>query len=565
MSLYGAMYTSVTGLRAQSTAMGAISDNLANVNTTGYKGAAIDFASQVTKQVSFNQYAPGGVLSSARKAIDAQGMLSRTDSPTDLAIAGQGFFVVNEAANPGTGDVWAYTRSGAFVPNEDGYLLNSSGFYLQARPTFPDGTVGHYDTLGNLIPGETTTIDPNSLRPVNVKTMSGTAAASTSIKFKANLPSNDVVGDTHSTDVLFYDSLGNSQNLGFEWEKTDMNEWSLDVALPPGSATVTTYGTNSVTGVKQVYGARGQLEFSGIPADGGLITIDGIVYELDSDAAFTAGNVPVDISGAADAAAVVTALANAILTATGDLRFTARGATLDIEQDTTGPAIDVIVDPATVTNCPQINTNRVAGVPTGAFTIPVIDPAYITAGVRDGAAIFNGDGTPASFNVSTIEVQWANGSMDLEAGTLDKRIALNLSDMMQYASGYSPVVEQDGAAFGSFLGVEIRDDGLITALFDNGETRAIYKIPVVTFINPNGLAMLSGSAYIQTDYSGAYTLATAGEGGTGAIAAQQLEASTVDIGEQFTNMIVTQRAYSAAAKVVTTADEMLDELIRIKR
>lgn len=93
MSLYGAMYTSVTGLQSQSNAMGAISDNLANVNTTAYKSTMMDFASQVTKQASFKEYAAGGVISNARRGVDAQGLLSRTTSSTDLAISGQGFFV----------------------------------------------------------------------------------------------------------------------------------------------------------------------------------------------------------------------------------------------------------------------------------------------------------------------------------------------------------------------------------------------------------------------------------------------------------------------------------------
>ena len=425
MSLYGAMYTSVTGLQSQSNAMGAISDNLANVNTTAYKSTMMDFASQVTKQASFKEYAAGGVISNARRGVDAQGLLSRTTSSTDLAISGQGFFVVNEAANPSTGDNWAYTRSGSFQVNHEGYLVNSNGFYLQAWPTLPDGSIGYYDTTGALVDINTNIINNTNLKPVNLRNIGGTATASTSVTFAANLPANATIGDAHTSDVLIYDSLGNAQNLSFTWTKTAVNAWDLSIATP---------------------------------ADATSLTLNG------------------------------------------------------------------------------------------------------------GAAItFNGDGTPAAINPTDIDIVWANGAANQNV-TFDFG-TLNLTDgMTQFAGTYSPtLITQDGAAFGSFTGVDISDDGTVTALFDNGETRPIYKIPVATFVNPNGLGTLNGGSYIETDYSGSYVLHTAGEASAGTIAATTLEASNVDIGEQFTAMIITQRAYSAAAKVVTTADEMLDELIRIKR
>jgi flagellar hook protein FlgE len=105
----------------------------------------------------------------------------------------------------------------------------------------------------------------------------------------------------------------------------------------------------------------------------------------------------------------------------------------------------------------------------------------------------------------------------------------------------------------------------VTALFDNGVRRPVFQIPIATFINPNGLESLTGNAWIETDVSGAYTLRTAGQAGSGTVASASLEASTVDLGEEFTVMITTQRAYSAAAKIITTSDQMLEELVNIKR
>ena len=123
----------------------------------------------------------------------------------------------------------------------------------------------------------------------------------------------------------------------------------------------------------------------------------------------------------------------------------------------------------------------------------------------------------------------------------------------------------DGAVFGNLSGVRIDQEGFVVALFDNGIQRQIYQIPTATFVNPNGLQEEQGNAYSVTDESGTFTLKIAGTGGAGSIEANTLEASTVDLADEFTGLIKTQRAYSASTKIITTADEMLEELIRIKR
>ena len=126
-------------------------------------------------------------------------------------------------------------------------------------------------------------------------------------------------------------------------------------------------------------------------------------------------------------------------------------------------------------------------------------------------------------------------------------------------------INQDGTQFGNFFGVKVDDDGIVTALFDNGETQKIYKIPIATFPNPNGLDTRTGTAFTQSERSGDFFLRSAGEANAGTIAPSALEASTSDLAEEFTSLIITQRAYAASTKIIQTADEMLDELIRIKR
>ncbi len=105
----------------------------------------------------------------------------------------------------------------------------------------------------------------------------------------------------------------------------------------------------------------------------------------------------------------------------------------------------------------------------------------------------------------------------------------------------------------------------MTALFANGDVRPIYKIPIATFPNPNGLGANSGNVYNQTDMSGLMFMRGAGTGGAGKVQMSVLESSTVDIAKEFTTMITTQRAYSASAKIISTANEMLEELMRVKR
>ena len=166
MSSFGAMQSGISGLAAQSTAMGAISDNISNVNTIGYNNNSVAFSTLVTKQTSSSHYSPGGVLPVSKQGISAQGLLAANSSSTALAISGNGFFVVNSAANPGECDILAYTRAGDFDIDNNGYLKNTSGFYLQGWSLLPwDGNANatvvninginymkaYYDSQGNTV------------------------------------------------------------------------------------------------------------------------------------------------------------------------------------------------------------------------------------------------------------------------------------------------------------------------------------------------------------------------------------------------------------------------------
>jgi flagellar hook protein FlgE len=189
--------------------------------------------------------------------------------------------------------------------------------------------------------------------------------------------------------------------------------------------------------------------------------------------------------------------------------------------------------------------------------------------IGTGTVSFNTDGTmqnvngaaPASgsFNLS---IPWAASTglaaqtVAVNLGTVGGTDGLTQFDSASTLNGTSP----DGSPFGAITGVTVAKDGTVTAQFSNGLSQNVYKIPVATFTNPDGLGQVNGDAYIATKPSGPANINLADTGAAGGIAANSLEASTVDLATEFTNLITTQRAYSASARIVTTADQMLQQL-----
>ncbi len=747
MSLFGAMQSGISGMAAQSNAMGAISDNISNVNTIGYKGTSVSFQTLVTKQTSSNFYSPGGVQPVSKQGVDVQGLLSSTSSSTAIAVSGSGYFVVNQAANPQEGDAWAYTRAGDFSVDSTGYLKNTGGFYAQGWSLLPwDGTptantieIGgvmymkaYYTSDGSTVYINDNIVDSNNLKPINLSTIGGTATPTQQISFGANLPADDPIYDPTSPDAggyrsisaLIYDSLGNSSNLSMNFIKESTNSWGMSVDMPSGAANLILTGNKEVSdgGVADVYYAAGQLEFKTIPANGSSITITdqstGTNYIFDflntatPEIVGDADNVHIKVDiqdGITSITDFVEAFNNALqANMPGADRFSASSNSIQIVQSQAGAALTV--DASKTQACLQSAANPVlaTGIPTGIFQIPEIDqdikntarfdftsttpgdytnntftingttftfvantPAdstqidlsqatvggqidtvklvslienaiqanitepdrFVASGssleimpsstggditvnmnnlggvvgelrnnggawveganvaaaeytisdsfitndldVEQGSMVpavrFNSDGTPKYFYVEDMSIQWANGAQNMDGsegnGTTVKLSMGNTGTtdgLTNLAGSFTTnYIKQDGAKYGSYSGVSVSENGVVTALFDNGETRPIAILPLATFTNPNGMSALTGNAWIETDASGQPLLKQAGVDGAGEISSNALETSTVDLATEFSNMIVTQRAYSASTKIITTADEMLDELTRL--
>jgi flagellar hook protein FlgE len=200
--------------------------------------------------------------------------------------------------------------------------------------------------------------------------------------------------------------------------------------------------------------------------------------------------------------------------------------------------------------------------------------------LKSGTMTFNSDGSLADIGgdpnnpTGTLDftIPWtpASGHQDpnnpngqaisFDMGTVGK------TDGMSQTASESVVnnTTVDGALFGNVTGVTIAADGTVYANFSNGLTQAEYKIPLATFANPNGLAQVGGNAFAVTQDSGAAIINDAGVGNRGGLQSYALEGSTVDLATEFTNMITTQQAYSASARVVSTASQMLDELMQMQ-
>lgn len=450
MSIFGSLRAGVSGLFAQSQSIGMVADNIANLNTTGYKEVSPRFSTLVTTQSSSNSYTPGGVELNTLNAIDQQGLLEASAVSTDIAISGNGFFVVSDNATTGQGST-AFTRAGSFRPDANGNLVNTAGLFLTGWP-IANGVVQQTSVL-------------NALTTINVSNLTSAPIPSANVALGANLPAADATGTTRDLSVQMLDRQGGQHAL------------------------VTTF---------------------------------------TKAAAANTWNVTATISNAQ------------------------------------------LVDPDT-------NNDGVADVPVGL--VAALTSAQI------GTITFNPDGSFASATASTaagdiasvtanqfvFDVDYDNDATtgtaaDRVTVTLDLGTANQLDGLTQFADTFIPTfVTQDGRQFGSATGVAFDQDGKVSALFDNGETREIFQVPLAIFPNPNALTPQTGNSFSANDAAGAAIPREPRTGGAGAVAPRALEASTVDLANEFTRMIVSQRAFSANTKVITTADELLDELTRIIR
>jgi flagellar hook protein FlgE len=284
------MNTSVSGMLADSNWLSNISQNVANANTTGYKNADTEFAA-IVDQAGSATVAGSGVSSSVRSLNALQGNVVGTSTTTDLAIQGDGYFVVTDSSGN-----FYLTRNGSFVPDAQGDLVNSAGYFLMGNNV----QSGAAATASNSLSGMT---------KVNVTTSGEASTPTTTGNLSVNLPSTAAVGATDETSLVTYDNLGGAQTIDFTYTQTAANTWTVAASDAAGNALGSaTMNFNPANGnLSSLSGAVAPATISGtslsfaVP-NGQTMSLDlGSTTQLAAafsvDAATANGNAPSSLSG----------------------------------------------------------------------------------------------------------------------------------------------------------------------------------------------------------------------------------------------------------------------------
>jgi flagellar hook protein FlgE len=549
MSLFGSLFTGVSALSAQSQALSMISNNISNISTIGYKGDKASFSSLITVSQRGVAYSPGGVRVTSLQTVSQQGLIQGSSSATDIAISGNGFFVVKDSYDAADQRDPLYTRAGNFSEDSQGYLRNASGYYLYGWLLDSDGNIPAANA------------DISSTQPVNVAFLNGVATGTTRVELGLNLDSDQTLG---ASSVTFTDPTDVSELNTTLGGGGAPYTYDFDVTYTDGDGTSTT--TNlTVTDADNLNSVAAAIDaLTGVAAsvvnNQLVVTSESVTGQvvLENGAA---GNVMTQLFGSS----TITQLGY-------DFQRSVR------IYDSLGAARDIIV------NFKKQSVNQWQ-VEVRAADNTYVQPVNRTTGLVDtvtgddgfiasGTVTFNSDGSINSVSgqlATSVSIPWDPSYSGAGTQTVTFDLGIDPSGnatsgaVTQYSSDYNiSFVNQNGAELGQRTGISIDEDGYVVASFSNGEFRNLYKLPIATFSNPNGLQARSGGVYAQTTDSGQYNLREAGNGGAGTVQGSSLEQSNVDLSEEFTKMIVTQRAYSAGTKVISTADDMLEELFRIK-
>ena len=459
------MYSGVSGLRAHQLKMDIIGNNIANVNTVGFKGQRVTFQevySQTIKGAGSPQSGKGGTnaqqvgLGISLSSIDTfhiRGAVQRTDNNTDLAVNGDGFFVVSDSADYLSR---SYTRAGNFSLDESGNLVASNGAKV----------------LGFMV-DQATGVMKSNLEGIKIsKAEADDAKATTFSTFEGNLD-NSIAKAAGAAPVTYTAGAGTAPDtLAFD---SNTKYWEATYQY--------TDGLGGAHNVKYTF-VRG---LTAAGASGGGDS-DWAVFIQDLD--------------------------------TGKFFKEGASATDTLNQSTAGTLANV--------------------------AIPI---SFDT----------NGKLTAASLKGITLSIPAKNGSAPFD-------VASDFSKLTQFSSdSNAAITESDGFPQGFLDSFSIAPTGEINAVFTNGQNKVIGRIALAVFKNPAGLEKTAENMYQLTPNSGDAIIGVPGDGSMGSINPGTLEMSNVDISREFTEMISTQRGFQANSRIITASDELLQELVNLKR
>ncbi|SEP99133.1 flagellar hook protein FlgE [Devosia sp. YR412] len=593
MGIYGALSSAVTGLRAQSHALENISGNIANSQTTGYKRIETDFLDLIP-DAPIKRQVPGAVLAQSRGTNDIAGDIKTVSNETYIALNSNGFFVVEPKVGQSDGNsVFAgtnfYTRRGDFEIDKDGMLVNGAGYYLKGLPIDPgtgniSGSVPEVIKLSNaFLPAQQTNrINYQANLPQMPKPTAYKATVPNSELFRA---ADYVPGATFSPAVsqgswgpavadLTGDQL--TVSIGGSPFTYHFQQPVAPATLPTGNATNMYIDTslapnNTMAGIASTIQTHMQTR-----TGAGTATV-----------AFDTGtnNLTVTLPSTTGVALSVTKLDAA--TGSTSVAFTDTPATSSVPY---GQAVNEI--PANKNT--QFLSNSISG---GAITVYAENGAPANVQMRwakvsnadtGGGDVWhlyymsNSEATPTQTQWTRVQENFqfapngslaspTNGQTTLNNLTVngvnigDVEFRYDTNGLSQFAdvNGTANVstLNQNGYGAGEFISVAINDNGRVVATYSNGERIDMAQVVTAEFNAINQLKRLDGGVFTATSESGEAILDLSGTGVIGG----SLEASNTDISDEFTKLIVTQQAYAAGTRIVSTADEMLQEALNMIR
>lgn len=555
MALLTSLFAGVSGLRNHQSMMDVIGNNISNVNTIGFKGSRVTFSD------TFNQFIKAGTnptdstggtnsyqigLGAKINSVDRnwnQGTFERTGITTDLALQGQGMFVLKNNGQK------FYSRAGNFVFDADGKLVSpQNGAVVQGKVASADGVIPPGNNLEDIV------IDTNMKLP---------AISTTEIKWGGNLKSNSaitrteevlqrgninssalVVGDsTSDSTVKVYNIYGDSFDFVSNFEKTAADTYTYNWSVVDSAGA--TLASGSIANLAFADDGTGTMKMDATSValfDGtnNLVNIPSSEIQFTFDATIVTQNASTStLSASADNNRIPNVVSGSVTV-----------------YDSLGSAHQVTMK---YTKIGENEWTFVASVP-GTSTYngqPSVERGQIT---------FNPDGTLDPANISPNNPEFSfkpNGAneviMKLDFGS-------GFSGVTQTsASSVISALKQNGSPAAALSNLNIDQYGNIVGIFSNGSSQALAQIMSATFTNLNGLISTGDNMYSAYANSGEPRIGSLGEDTNTTVQSGALEQSNVDLSEEFTRMIVSQRGFQANARVITTADTLLQEITNLIR
>lgn len=521
MSITGSMYTGISGLRAQSQATSVVSNNLANSSTTAYKASTAYFEDVFYSTVYAGGYPDqvGNGVTVANIDTDySQGAYLSTNSSTDVAINGDGFYIV---VDPET-DTTYYTRAGNFSFDTDGYLVDAHGNRVQGWG-MENGSIS------------------GSLVDIQLDESQSPPSATTEVEFSLNLNSSETDNATSTTNPYaalfsYYDGT---------------EDPAIGDSLYSYQTTITVYDENGSSHDLTVY-------FDKVETDDGSIVWEYLVTcDAEADER-TFNGTDLDTTSAAG------------LLMAGTMTYNTSGQLVSLTAFTLDETAGASTDPMDMANWTLAEFDDDG--------YPIIEANFTNADENQEIGISFGlsnsdfaSGSGWDTSSSTAAGATIDSLDDLGTSDPDILPTFNNSVMATGAttsydqSSATYTLTQDGYAPGTLNNVTVDENGVLSGSYSNGQTTELYTFALADFASLEGLEQEGSNLYSATTDSGQARIGTAGSAGYGTIASNSLEQSNVDTATELTNLIIIQAAYQANSKIITTADTLLSTAISMKR